>query len=215
MFLLLPLLRVPCLSRSLQTRLLLLPIYILIGSSSSFPVASSSSPSHSVFSARLADFHARNLHLSMEYVDLAKWFVSCNIGVSFLDFVSSSFPHLVPDLARDFSSGSSRLLSALHTPSLPVSLPSRTPLLSATFVFSSFGSSFLCSISRILYVCSNSVFRLRILLLSFLLRLRLLLWLPLLFRLVLLLLLPLLRLLCLLSLVFTRVLVPRLYRVRV
>ena len=102
-----------------------------VASSSSFPVASSSSPSHSVFSARLAELHAHNLDLSMQYVDLAKWFVSCYIGVSFLDFVSSSFPHLVPDLACDFSSGSSRLLSALRTPSLPVSLPSHTPLPSA------------------------------------------------------------------------------------
>ena len=102
-----------------------------VASSSSFPVASSFSTSHSVFSARLADFHAHNMDLSLEYVDLAKWFVSCDLGVSFLDFVSSSFPHLVPDLARDFSSGSSRLLSALCTPSPSVSLPSRTPLPSA------------------------------------------------------------------------------------
>ena len=65
---------------------------------------------------------------TMEYVNLAKWFVSCDIGISFLDFVSSSFPHLVPDLARDFSSGSSHILVALRTPSLPVSLPSHTPL---------------------------------------------------------------------------------------
>ena len=97
-------------------------------SSSSSPVASSSSSSHSDFLSRLAEFHVHTLDLSMEYVDLAKWFVSCDIGVSFLDFVSSSFPHLVPDLARDFSSGSSHILAALRTPSLSVSLPSHSPL---------------------------------------------------------------------------------------
>ena len=93
-------------------------------SSSSFPVSSSSSVSE--FSSRLAEFHERTLDLSTEYVDLAKWFVSCGIGVSFLDFVSCSFPHLVPDLARDFSSGSSLLLPALRS-SLPVSSPSSAP----------------------------------------------------------------------------------------
>ena len=47
-----------------------------------------------------------------------KWFVSSEIGVSFFDIVSLSFPHLVPDLARDCASGSSQLLSALRS-SLP------------------------------------------------------------------------------------------------
>ena len=93
-------------------------------SSSSFP---SSSSSHTVFATRLTEFHARNLGLSGEYVDLAKWYVSCDLGISFLDFVSSSFPHLVPDLARDFSTGSSHLLSALHSSTTPVSFPSRPP----------------------------------------------------------------------------------------
>ena len=79
----------------------------------------------------------------MEYVDLAKWFVTCDIGVSVLDFVSSSFPHLVPDLGRDFSSGSFCILSALCTPSVPVSLPSHTPSsLCSSFIFRSFSSSF-------------------------------------------------------------------------
>ena len=44
-----------------------------------------------------------------------------------MDLVSSSFPHLVPDLARDFSTGSSRLLSALRSSAPPVSLPSVPP----------------------------------------------------------------------------------------
>ena len=104
------------------------PAPAVASSSPSFPLASSSSPSSgSVFAAKLAEFHARNLGLSAEYVDLAKWFASCDLGVGFLDFVSSSFPHLVRDLARDFSTGSSCLLSALHSSSPSVSFPSRPP----------------------------------------------------------------------------------------
>ena len=84
-------------------------------SSSSVPLSSSASSSVSGFSLWLAEFHVRYLGLSSEFIELAKWFVSSAVGVNFFDFVSSSFPHLVPDLARDCASGSSQLLSALRS----------------------------------------------------------------------------------------------------
>ena len=67
-------------------------------------------------------------------------FASYDLGVGFLDFVSSSFPHLVPDLARDFSTGSSCLLSALRSSSPSVSFPSR-PLPSVSVPPSSYSPS--------------------------------------------------------------------------
>ena len=48
-------------------------------------------------------------------------------GVNFAGFVRSSYPHLLPDLARDFSSGSSLFLAALHSPPLPSSSAAAFP----------------------------------------------------------------------------------------
>ena len=59
---------------------------------------------------------------------MAQWFVSKTVGVSFFDFVSSSFPHLVHDLTRDCASGSSQLLSALRSSQPSAATSSTLPL---------------------------------------------------------------------------------------
>ena len=75
------------------------------------------------FSSRLAEYHAHVLGLSVEYQALARWFLgSGGVGIDFYGFVSSSYPHLVPELSRDFSSDSSLFLSALHSPPPSISL---------------------------------------------------------------------------------------------
>ena len=72
------------------------------------------------------------LGLSPDYQSLARWFLGSE-GTDFAGFVHSSYPHLLPGLARDFASGSSLFLIALRSPSLllpPGSLAS--PLSSST-----------------------------------------------------------------------------------
>ena len=76
-----------------------------ISTSSSIPLSSSSSSSFGAVSS-LADHQARLLGLSSEYQSLARWFMSSG-GSDFAALVRSSFPHVLPDLSRDFTSGSS------------------------------------------------------------------------------------------------------------
>ena len=56
------------------------------------------------------------------YQSLARWFVT-SWGTDFAGLVRSSFPHLLPDVVRDFASGSSLFLTTL----LSVATPSQTP----------------------------------------------------------------------------------------
>ena len=90
------------------------PLSLSYSSSSSFlphaapppPHASSSSSFGSLPSSALADHQARLLGPSSDYQSLARWFVTL-AGTDFAGLVCSSFPHLLPDLARDFTSGPS------------------------------------------------------------------------------------------------------------
>ena len=90
------------------------------------PSSSSSSSSSAAFvslpSLALADHQARLLGLSSDYQSLARWFLTSG-GSDFVGLVRFSFPHLLPDLARDFSSGSSLFLTALRSVSPPPFLP--------------------------------------------------------------------------------------------
>ena len=81
------------------------------------PPSSSSSFFGSLSSSALADYQAQLLGLSPDYQSLARLLVGSG-GTDFAEFVSSSYPHLLPDLLRDFASGSSLFLAALHSPSL-------------------------------------------------------------------------------------------------
>ena len=68
------------------------------------------------------------LGLSSEYQSLARWFLSSG-GTDFAALVRSSFPHLLPDLSRDFTSGSSLFLTTLRSaPPLPAPPVSSAPL---------------------------------------------------------------------------------------
>ena len=100
-----------------------------VSSSSSVPLSSSSSSSFGAVSS-LADHQARLLGLSSEYQSLARWFLSSG-GSDFAALVRSSFPHLLPDLSRDFTSGSSLFLTTLRSapplPAPPVSSASLAP----------------------------------------------------------------------------------------
>ena len=90
------------------------------------PPLSSSSFSGSLPSPALADHQAQLLGLSHAYQSVARWFVSSG-GTDFAGIVRSSFPHLLPDLARDFSSGNSLFLATLRSSAYPSQL---TPPLS-------------------------------------------------------------------------------------
>ena len=95
-------------------------------SSSSAPVSSSplvSSASSSSFSSLdYASYKAHVLGISDEYLSLARWYVSVG-GSDFFSFISSHCPHLSADVAKDFASGSSVLLSTLRSSSASVSGP--------------------------------------------------------------------------------------------
>ena len=111
----------------------------VVSSVSSAPVStlSSSAPFGSSSSLDYASFKAHVLGVSDEYLSLACWYNSV-YGSAFL---SSHCPYLSADVAKDFSSGSSVLLSTLRSSaSLPsdrlasslASLPSSSPSSSAT-----------------------------------------------------------------------------------
>ena len=84
--------------------------------------SSSSSSFGSLPSSALADHQARLLGLSADYQSLARWFLTSG-GSDFAGLVRSSFPHLLPDLARHFSSGSSLFLTTLRSVSPPSLAP--------------------------------------------------------------------------------------------
>ena len=92
----------------------------------SMPLASSLLSSSSFSAPGLASSFA-------SYLSLAYWFVGVGGGGSdFLSFLSSHFPHLSADASRDFSSGSSVLLSTLR--SVSSAPPAAPPGLSAPSV---------------------------------------------------------------------------------
>ena len=76
------------------------------------PSSSSVAPPFPPVPSALADHQARLLGLSSEYQSLARWFLTSG-GTDFAGLVRSSFPHLLPDLACNFTSGSSLLLTTL------------------------------------------------------------------------------------------------------
>ena len=89
---------------------------------SSTPFGSSSSPSSSS-SLDYASYKAHVLGISDEYVSLTRWYNSVD-GSNFFSFLSSHCPHLSADVAKDFSSGSTVLLSTLQS---SAALPSGPP----------------------------------------------------------------------------------------
>ena len=100
----------------------------------------SSAPFGSSSSLEYASFKAHVLGISDEYLSLARWYNSVG-GSDFFSFLSSHCPHLSADVAKDFSSGSSVLLSTLRSssalPSDPLAsslgaLPSSSSLFSST-----------------------------------------------------------------------------------
>ena len=72
---------------------------------------------------------ARLLGLSSEYQSLARWFLTSGAS-DFAALVRSSFPHLLPDLLRDFSSGSSLFLTTLRLAPAASSPPATSSSLS-------------------------------------------------------------------------------------
>ena len=98
------------------------------------PSCGSSSSSSSLGllpSSALADHQARLLGLSPVYQSLARWFVTSG-GTDFAGLVRSSFPHLLPDVARDFASDSSLFLTTLHSGAPPSQAPPPSSVSSAT-----------------------------------------------------------------------------------
>ena len=83
---------------------------------SSSSVAPSSGSSFSSSFPTLAAYRASVLGLSTDYQSLARWFVHSG-GVDFEGLLHASFPHLLPDYARDSISGSSLFLAALRSDS--------------------------------------------------------------------------------------------------
>ena len=79
-----------------------------------------------------AAFQARSLGLSSKYQLWVCWYFQSGVS-DFLFYVASFFPHLSVDASRNFSSGSSLFLSALH--SLASALPSAPPPSSGAPVF--------------------------------------------------------------------------------
>ena len=80
---------------------------------SSAPFGSSSSP-YSSSSLDYASYKAHVLGISDEYLSRMRWYNSVD-GSDFFSFLSSHCPHLSADVAKDFSSGSSVLLSTLRS----------------------------------------------------------------------------------------------------
>ena len=79
--------------------------------------------------------------ISDVYLSLARWYNSVD-GSDFFSFLSSHCPHLLTDVAKDFSSGSSILLSTLRSSSALVSGPlASTPGALPSSLFSSAVSS--------------------------------------------------------------------------
>ena len=100
--------------------------------SSSLPPSSSSSSSSSLGAvSSLADHQAHLLGLSSEYQSLARWFLTSGSS-DFAALVHSSFPHLLSDLSRDFSSGSSLFLATLRLAPATSSSPTSSSSLSST-----------------------------------------------------------------------------------
>ena len=87
---------------------------------SSAPIVSSASSSSSS-SLDYASYKAHVLGILDEYLSLARFYVSVG-GLDFF-FLSSYCPHLLADVAKDFASGSSVLLSTLRSSSVFVSGP--------------------------------------------------------------------------------------------
>ena len=103
----------------------LLPSSSGVSASSVLPPVSSSSSAPSL---DFASYQVRVLGLSDEYQALGRWYFASG-GTDFPAYLSSHFPHLYSDFCLDFSSGSSRFLSALASaPPPPVPVPSSSPL---------------------------------------------------------------------------------------
>ena len=69
-----------------------------------------------------AVYQVNVLGLSAEYQALGRWYLASG-GKDFPAYLSAHFPHLYPDYRLDFSSGSSRFLSALSSAPPPVQVP--------------------------------------------------------------------------------------------
>ena len=136
----------PLLSSSLSSASL--PSFVSSSSSAPASASASSAPfgssslSSSSYSLDYASYKAHVLGISDEYLSLARWYVSVD-GSDFFSFLSSHCPHLSSDVAKDFSSGSSMLLSTLRSSSALVSgPPASIPVaLSSSSLFSSAVSS--------------------------------------------------------------------------
>ena len=116
-----------------------------VSSTSSAPAltsaSSASSGSSSSSSLDYASYKAHVLGISDEYLSLARWYNSVD-GSDFFSFLSSHCPHLSTDVAKDFSSGSSILLSTLRSSFALVSgPPASTPGALPSSLFSSAVSS--------------------------------------------------------------------------
>ena len=114
-----------------------------VPSSSVLPPVSSSSSAPSL---DFAAYQAQVLDLSAEYQAFGRWYFASG-GKNFPAYLSSHFPHLYSDFRLDFSSGSSRFLSALASaPPPPVPVPgplsSSLPRSSASSSAFSFASPF-------------------------------------------------------------------------
>ena len=82
----------------------------------------------------LASYQTRVLGLSDEYQALGRWYFASG-GSDFPAYLSAHSPHLYSDFRLDFSTGSSRFLSALASaPPPPVSTPSPASLPSSSFL---------------------------------------------------------------------------------
>ena len=104
--------------------------------SSSVPPSSDFRPVSSSVSSPLgfAAYQANVLGLSAEYQALGRWHFASG-GKDFPAYLSAHFPHLYSDFRLDFSSGSSRFLSALSSAPPPVQVPAApapTPLASSS-----------------------------------------------------------------------------------
>ena len=139
------------------------------------PVSSSSVSSPSL---DFVAYQANVLGLSAEYRVLGRWYFASG-GKDFPAYLSAHFPHLYSDFRLDFSSGSSRVLSALLSAPPLVQLPAAptpAPLASSSSLLpsSSVTSSSFASVSAFLVLLFLSLCLrwLRLLLLLFLLRLR-------------------------------------------
>ena len=118
-----------------------LPFFVSSSSSAPASAPISSAPFGSSFSSSssldYASYKAHVFGISDEYLSLARWYNSVD-GSDFFSFLSSHCPHLLADVAKDFSSGSSVLLSTLRSSSPLVSgPPASAPGALPTSLFSS------------------------------------------------------------------------------